>query len=513
MIVTNVPAKLSYSAAVAKLQSAHSLTYNGLFMGFWVLNVQSPQNPDPQPTIHKIMHDFIRDLFNLPIIPHLGQSCVTGLTMAGLVMLSTWLGACTPSADGERQGDTDTRRQANHLSDDAHIQLINGQVVLDKNSLLSIKPERYQPSFELRGVILPHQEAVLGVPSDIFGDLSADADIKVAAVFVNEGQLVKADTALMRLQIERTPTADQRASQTDKDLVNQPTELVTQASNSSTTQDISNNRTNPDDLTDKNSKNSQNPSQTPPSQATDQSSSVTPTHVRALSSERLIKAPFSGTVATLHVRPTMLTKKDSPLVTIYDDSVFEFVSVLPARFEPYLKVGMTVSFVTGIDHKLDQSRLDDITEHQRQGFFGQVAKIETATPKIHPTASRQAREHIAVTVRILPEHHPHLTLTKGMQVSGRIDYGQIEVGAIVPRHAIISDALASLDDPPHKPAVPMPAKIWVIKQDGRLALTDVHIIAYQPNSQRYLVDGLTQDSLITTAVLPADVHGKEVKVR
>ena len=67
--------------------------------------------------------------------------------------------------------------------------------------------------------------------------------------------------------------------------------------------------------------------------------------------------------------------------------------------------------------------------------------------------------------------------------------------------------------PPHKPESPIDGQIWVIKQNHRLALSPVKLLEYYPKNQQFLVQGITEDSLVVTQPLPKEAHDQEVHLK
>lgn len=214
----------------------------------------------------------------------------------------------------------------------------------------------------------------------------------------------------------------------------------------------------------------------------------------------VVRAPFSGTVGSLHTQAGMVVNQDNLQLSLDDNHAFEFVSFLPKTYEPYLAVGQTVNFAIQ-STQVAQDRLQELTQAQTQSFAGQVMQIT-------PTDDQK----LAVKVQITAE--PNTPLQKGLQVAGHIDYGDLTQGVIVPDFAIADGAsFLQLKTPPHKPPTPLNAHIWVIRQDGRLKLMPIQIVEYDPDLQRYLVAGLSQDSLLTSANLPKSADGLLVKIR
>lgn len=205
-----------------------------------------------------------------------------------------------------------------------------------------------------------------------------------------------------------------------------------------------------------------------------------------------VTAPFNGRLDTIYTTHDSVSQGDT-LATFIDDSVYQFVSLLPKDYLTYLSVGQSVNF----SPKGSQTTPDNATA---KSFAGQVSHI-----------TKEENGNLSVTVQIPPST---TQLTIGQTVGGWVDYGQLDIGVVVPDYAIADGVnLAALTTPPYKPAAPLPAHIWIIKQDGTLALTDIHIVKYQPDTKQYLVTGMSQDALIVTANLPKKADGMAVKIR
>ncbi len=99
-----------------------------------------------------------------------------------------------------------------------------------------------------------------------------------------------------------------------------------------------------------------------------------------------------------------------------------------------------------------------------------------------------------------------------MQVTGRVNYGQIDVGTIVPERALHDVDLTELQRPPYKPLRPLSANVWIIKQDQRLTRQPVEVVEYDPSTKQYLIAGISNDSLICLADLTIASKGKKVVV-
>lgn len=176
-----------------------------------------------------------------------------------------------------------------------------------------------------------------------------------------------------------------------------------------------------------------------------------------------------------------------PLLQLNDETQLHFVATLPIQAAPQLSIGQTVNFTT--DDKSDN-------------FTGQVSKLtETSRPKT-----------LLVHVDVINNKASRAKLIPDMKVAGRVNYGQIDVGTIVPKRALHDVDLTELQTAPYKPLTPLTANVWIIGQDQRLLRRAIEVIEYNPTTKQYLIAGISNDSLICLADLPVDSKGKRVIV-
>lgn len=380
-------------------------------------------------------------------------------------------------------------------------------VTLHKSHIISVKTKLYQPSFGLSGLVLPVNSANVLAPAD--GQLS----IKVqTGQFVNQGHLLAVVTPKV---IKSTPSADktpkddtlhstQQYPKTDNltinnlDTTDNPLTTTSKSLPATTSQADLDNTPSKDAL--KKPKNAQsnpinNPQNNQETILTDSTLVLKTPLLLQKPVPVLVTSPIDGVIVWLN--DNAHTQKDNAIIQITDTRTFEFVARLPREFAPYLRIGDSVQFTE--DTQIPQTRLDEITQHDKASFAGQIIEV---VPN---------NDELAVTVQIKPKDN---TLHKGMQLQGRIDYGQLSVGAVVPKHAIADGtSLNALQTPPHKPLIPIDAKVWIIGQDGKLYLKDTKVVEYIPLTKSYLVTGIDTASLIATANLPASANGLAVHIR
>ncbi|WP_114144966.1 efflux RND transporter periplasmic adaptor subunit [Moraxella porci] len=287
----------------------------------------------------------------------------------------------------------------------------NTRISLDKQSVMTVKMSKYQPSFAFDGTIIPAKSAVM--------DLIDAAQVN--EVFVQAGDEVTAGDVLLSYT--------------------------------------------PDMLTD---------------------------NAANQSDELHLTAEFDGTITQLHAVSGTHYPKKTPLVEIQDLNALKFISRLSATLMDYIKVGDAVTFgVDGVTHT------------------GQISQVVSAS-----NDNRLIDVHVMIPLE--PAQDPNDLL--GRSVVGHIDYGQIQVGVMMPKMAVYDAQMNAIDlepfaKPPHKPESPIDGQIWVIKQNHRLALSPVKLLEYYPKNQQFLVQGITEDSLVVTQPLPKEARDQEVHLK
>ena len=192
-------------------------------------------------------------------------------------------------------------------------------------------------------------------------------------------------------------------------------------------------------------------------------------------------------MSSLYIENGLQVQAGEPLLQINDDRDLQFIATLPIQAESQLSIGQNVNFTTV-----------SLTDK----FTGQVSKL----------IIDHQNNKLLVYVHVVKNEASRGKLLPEMAVSGRVDYGQIEVGTTVPKHSIHDVDLTELQKPPYKPLSPLTANVWIIKQDQRLTRQAVEVIEYDPSTDQYLIAGVRNDSLICLADLPLESAGKKVVI-
>lgn len=328
-------------------------------------------------------------------------------------------------------------------------------ITMTPDHILSVKPTRYQPSLGLQGSIKPIKRV----------NLISAKPLIVEQILVSKNQWVKEGTPLFTVRRQATQSKP------------------TPPSNDSIDIDISSNETASDNEKVDSSATSNRASTVSKKADNIQDATASKQPYNLVT----VRASFSGRVENLSVQAGQSLSADTFLLKLSDESELHFIATLPIEAKSQISVGQTVNFTA---------------EGMIDKFTGQVSKL---------TATGQPKQ-LLVYVNVVNNEVSRHQLLPGMKVTGRVDYGQIEVGTIVPKRALHNVDLTELHAPPYKPLRSLSANIWIIGQDQRLTSQPIEVIEYDPLTKQYLIAGITNDSLICLANLPIESEGKKVVV-
>lgn len=411
---------------------------------------------------------------------------VTAMTASRYLKKSLYLfsvlfiAACQPSPINE-SAVTDTEEE----TADTPLIITSDSVTMTPEHILSIKPSRYQPSLGLQGNIEPIKQTTF----------VAVHPIRIEKTLVSEGQWVEKGTPL--LVFRRTGTASKAEDLKKPEQVNsesgdtnQDNQEDTQNSDANSAQaapdaDIAVVRKT-DSESDKTLE-AQSTINTDSNTSIIQDADINTAKQDVQYNSITIHASFSGRVENLSASAGQQLAARASLLQISDETKLHFMATLPIQAKPQLSVGQTVNFTAeGISDK----------------FTGQVSKlVSTSQPK-----------KLLVYVNVIDNEVSRDKLLPNMKVTGRVNYGQIDVGTIVPKRALHDVDLTELQTPPYMPLQPLTANVWIIGQDQRLTRQPIEVVEYDPTTQQYLIAGVSNDSLICLADLPVDSKGKKVIV-
>lgn len=398
------------------------------------------------------------------------------------------LAACQPSPS-----ENESVAPENTAKADSPVVITSDSVTMTPEHILSIKSSRYQPSLGLQGSIEPIKQT----------KFVAVHPVNIEKTFVSQGQWVEKGTPLLvirRLAAMSDPTVKSDTSaegnsskekivtSTTNNKKPENTPSIDDNSDSSSTKALSvNNDANVNNTSNDKEASSAANLVTDNNNAVSNGVNVDGKKLNPRYNLVTITASFSGRVENLYVTTGEKTAARTSLLELSDETKLHFAATLPIQAEPQLSVGQTVNFT--IEGNTDK-------------FTGQVSKlVPTSQPK-----------RLLVYVNVIDNEVSRNKLQPEMKVTGRVNYGQIDVGTIVPKRALHDVDLTELQKPPYMPLKPLTANVWIIGQDQRLTRQPIEVVEYDPTTQQYLIAGVSNDSLICLADLPIDSEGKKVIV-
>jgi len=408
---------------------------------------------------------------------------VTAMTASKYLRKSLYLfsmlfiAACQPSPINE-SAVTDTEEE----TADTPLIITSDSVTMTPEHILSIKPSRYQPSLGLQGNIEPIKQTTF----------VAVHPIRIEETLVSEGQWVEKGTPLLVFRRIGTASKAEGLKKPEQDNVESNDVNKTNPENTQNS-DAKSAQAAPDaDIavvrkTDSDKTLEANSAIDTDSNITNQNADINTAEQDTQYNSITIHASFSGRVESLSADAGQQLAARASLLQISDETKLHFMATLPIQAKPQLSVGQTVNFTAdGISDK----------------FTGQVSKlVSTSQPK-----------KLLVYVNVIDNEVSRDKLLPNMKVTGRVNYGQIDVGTIVPKRALHDVDLTELQIPPYMPLQPLTANVWIIGQDQRLTRQPIEVVEYDPTTQQYLIAGVSNDSLICLADLPVDSKGKKVIV-
>lgn len=354
-------------------------------------------------------------------------------------------------------------------------------VTMTPDHILSIKPSRYQPSIGLQGRIEPIKKT----------QFTAAKALTVQQVLVKENQWVEKGTPLLIVQRQEAASKPTESATTS---TAENTEFATsdQSTQNSKTENKTDNlsQTTKPTPTPTSIKANENNAEAPQSSGDKNNviaSRNAPASTKPSYKLMTVRASFSGRVEKLYAEAEQKIDARQPLLQLSDETELHFIGIVPIQAEPQLSVGQTVNFTA---------------EGMSDKFTGQVSRL---------TATVQPKQ-LLVHVNVVNNEISREKLQPDMQVTGRVNYGQIDVGTIAPERALHDVDLTELQHPPYKPLRPLSANVWIIKQDQRLTRQPVEVVEYDPITKQYLIAGISNDSLICLADLTIESKGKKVVV-
>lgn len=354
----------------------------------------------------------------------------------------------------------------------------NNEIELLASEVMTAKAERYQPNIAVAGTLQTAERT----------DVQATISAQVVAVFADVGQRVK--------QGERLIALDNRSS---KDQLIQAQADVAVASAQAR---VASSLAQKNKVLLKQGFVSEIEYERSVAEAIAQQEALKARQaqlnsVKRLGGDTVITAPSSGVIGTRNVEVGQVVNPNQPLMSIVAPDKLEFAANVPSEAQGQLSVGQHVPFTVANNPTV---------------YGGQVSRI---APQIDPN-TRQLTVYIAVKPSEVSQNGQ--TLKAGMYAKGQVDYGQIQVGVLIPMSALTlspSPTTTPTTDKtsPAELSAQAIGNVWVIDKDKTLRRQSVHIIRRDEANSQYLVDGIEQGMMVVLAnLMEADV-GKKVLLK
>lgn len=350
--------------------------------------------------------------------------------------------------------------------------LQNNEIQLLSSDIITAKAERYQPSVTITGTLQASDTATV----------QSTVSAKVQQVLVKVGQTVKKGQPLVRLdnQDSENQLAQAQADVASAEAQAQVSAELAQKNKALLDQGF---------VSEMEYKRSL--AEAKAGQAAVKAKKAQLSIVQKQSNDTLIVATADGVIASRQVENGQVISPNQALMTIVNPNKLEFSANVPSETQA-ITVGQSVPFTIAN------------STHQ---FVGQVSRI---APEIDPL-TRQ----LPIFIAVQPEQNGQ-TLKAGMFATGQLEYGQIQVGVLIPMTAVSFDK--QIDKASNVTATSVKTTdesqlqsgmIMVIGQDHVIRSQPIEIIRSQDDTGQYLVTGIEQGTLVITTALSRQDIGKK----
>lgn len=234
-----------------------------------------------------------------------------------------------------------------------------------------------------------------------------------------------------------------------------------------------------------------------------------------------ITAPMTGVIASRRVEAGQVVSAGQTLLEIVDPSQLEFAASVPIEAQSYLAIGQSVPFTINSD---------------TTRYVGQISRIA-------PEVDANTRQ-LTIYVTVKPDQNSH-QLKAGMFATGTLEYGQIQLGVLLPSSAVMLDNTAPANANSSAPTLSTTAGtpnldnsfpknngqkdpsqkgngeknngqkgyVWLVGQDHRLTRQPIEILQRYENTGQFLVAGVPLTAMVVLVPLSANDAGKVVTVK
>lgn len=208
-----------------------------------------------------------------------------------------------------------------------------------------------------------------------------------------------------------------------------------------------------------------------------------------------ITAPMSGVIASRSIEAGQTVSAGQTLMEIIDPNHLEFAANVPIEAQGQVAIGQSVPFTIN---------------NSNAKFIGQVSRIA-------PQVDASTRQML-VYIKVNPNENTH-QLRAGMFATGTIEYGQLQVGILVPSNAVmLEDSTDNREKSNSTTATTSHSTqqkgyVWLINQEHRFVRQPVEIIKRYDDTNQYLISGVNMGSLVVLVPLSTDAVGKKAVIK
>ena len=364
---------------------------------------------------------------------------------------------------------------------EALVQVFENEVKVDNSLVQTSTPERYQPTYNLEGALIPVDSAEVATPYPV---ISASLEVK-------EGEQVEQGQILAKIESEVSESKLPFISNKFVEVYVDGVEVKSNKNSSSSTAEASSKEE--DNLvavtlvlkspikgtvTKITDSNTTNEDSSASNSATSNNSAPNDSADNDNENEKNKEADKADSEQS---------EESDLMITVTNPQKLQLVGELPLSTQSQLSVGTPVYFT--------------VYELQKE-FTGQISHI-LADPK---------SDTLIVRAPLVAGENSKALLKPGMQASMTIEYGQIELGVRLPRSAIHEAELDGLTKKRPRPNSPIQGYVWVVDQTQTLVYTPIEVVQYFADSDQFLVSGISNESLVCLADLPRNSDGKTLSV-
>lgn len=210
---------------------------------------------------------------------------------------------------------------------------------------------------------------------------------------------------------------------------------------------------------------------------------------KKLFGDTTIYAPTTGIISSRNVNIGQVVTPNQALMEIIDPNKLEFAANVPSEAQAQLQIGQNVPFTIA---------------NQPQQFVGQISRI---SPQVD-AATRQLTIYVAVK----PSQH-NSGLRPGMYATGKLNYGQAQVGVLVPMSAVVLDSVNQAKTKNATTPALDTGKILIVGNDNVITKQPITVLKRHEDTSQYLISGIAPNTTVIVANLNANDIGKKVVLK